>query len=55
MLPSRLETGGFAAFEIGDTQGEAVSDIMSEAGFAEVSVALDYAGRDRVVTGVRPV
>jgi len=55
MLPGRLETGGFAAFEIGDTQGEAVSAIMAEAGFAEVSVALDYAGRARVVTGVRPV
>jgi release factor glutamine methyltransferase len=54
MLPGRLETGGFAAFEIGASQGEAVSAIMSEAGFTDVSVASDYAGLDRIVTGVRP-
>jgi len=54
MLPGRLEAGGFAAFEIGDTQGEAVSAIMSEAGFAEVSIMPDYAGLDRVVTGIQP-
>jgi release factor glutamine methyltransferase len=53
-LPPWLEPGGFAAFEIGETQGAAVSAIMENAGFVDVAVTPDHAGRDRVVLGVKP-
>lgn len=54
LLPRRLKRGGFAAFEIGDTQGEAVSSAMKDAGFVDITVSPDYAGRDRVVIGNPP-
>jgi release factor glutamine methyltransferase len=54
VLPRRLEPGGLAAFEIGDTQERAVAAMMETAGFAGVSVKGDLAGRPRVVTGVLP-
>ncbi len=38
-------------FEIGYDQGEAVSRLMKDSGFAEVKVIQDYAGLDRVVCG----
>lgn len=46
-----LKKGGALLFEIGYDQGEAVSEIMKEAGFAGVTVKQDYAGLDRVVYG----
>jgi release factor glutamine methyltransferase len=52
--PFWLRPGGFAAFEIGDSQGPTVSGLMSGAGFSDVAVTPDYAGRDRVVSGVKP-
>jgi len=51
LLARRLHADGFATLEIGDTQGSAVSGLLSEAGFGLVDVAKDYAGCDRVVTG----
>jgi release factor glutamine methyltransferase len=50
LLARRLHKGGFVAFEIGDTQAEAVSALLREAGFADVGVGKDLAGCDRVVT-----
>ena len=38
-------------FEIGHDQGKAVSDMMQEAGFVDVTVVKDFAGLDRVVYG----
>ena len=38
-------------FEIGHDQGEAVAELMNEAGFSGVTVRKDYAGLDRVVYG----
>lgn len=38
--------------EIGFDQGEAVSGMVQRAGFSEVQVVKDYAGCDRVVSGV---
>ena len=38
-------------FEIGHDQGEAVSELMQEAGFQDVRVVKDLAGNDRVVIG----
>lgn len=46
-----LKDGGSLLFEIGHDQGEAVSTLMKEAGFAGVYVKKDYAGLDRVVAG----
>jgi release factor glutamine methyltransferase len=51
LLGARLAPGGFVMFEIGDTQGRAVSGLLRDAGFADVDVAQDLSGRDRVVTG----
>lgn len=46
-----LAGGGKLYLEIGYDQAEAVSGLLREAGFAEVTVAKDYAGLDRVVYG----
>lgn len=46
-----LQSGGKLFFEIGYDQGEAVSGLMTEAGFLDVKVVKDLAGLDRVVYG----
>lgn len=46
-----LADDGFLVFEIGALQGRAVSALMVEAGFAQVKITQDLAGRDRVVSG----
>ena len=46
-----LERGGFLYYEIGHDQGEAVRQIMLEAGFQDVRCEKDYSGNDRVVWG----
>ena len=48
-----LKPGGMLYFEIGYDQGEAVSGLLSKAGFREIRVVKDYGGLDRVVSGVR--
>lgn len=50
---SHITSGGLIAFEIGDTQGEAVLDILEKNGYRNCGVLKDYEGRDRVVTGIR--
>lgn len=47
-----LNPGGHILFEIGHDQGEAVSTLLKEVGFAMVRVIKDLSGNDRVVTGV---
>ena len=49
--PVFLVNNGLLMLEIGDTQGQDVSDMMYAAGFADVKILKDYAGHDRVVTG----
>jgi len=49
LLARRLQADGFVMFEIGNTQGKAVSDLLWKAGLGAVEVAKDYAGHDRVV------
>ncbi len=49
-----LKSGGTLFFEIGYDQGEAVSRLLEENGYLEVRVIKDYAGLDRVVSGVLP-
>lgn len=45
----RLAPGGLVLLEIGATQGETVTRILSRAGFGNVEVQKDLAGLDRVV------
>ena len=52
--PSRMKPGGRMYVEIGCDQGAAVSRLFEEAGFTEVSVRRDLAGKDRVVRGAYP-
>ena len=47
-----LKKGGKLYFEIGHDQGEDVSKLMKQVGFADVTVKKDLAGLDRVVFGV---
>ena len=46
-----LKSGGFLIFEIGEEQGEAVSEILKANGFKDVGIRKDAAGNDRVVFG----
>lgn len=46
-----LKENGWLLFEIGCSQGAAVSGILKKAGFGGVEVIKDYAGLDRVVAG----
>lgn len=50
--PKYLNKGGTLYFEIGHDQGAAVSMLMKQAGFEDVTVKKDLAGLDRVVFGV---
>ncbi|HEX5131407.1 MAG TPA: peptide chain release factor N(5)-glutamine methyltransferase [Candidatus Krumholzibacteria bacterium] len=43
----------FVMVEIGDTQGAAVAELFRGAGFTDVGVIVDLAGRDRVVSATR--
>lgn len=49
---AHLKGGGMLFFEIGFDQGAAVRELMEQAGFLEVKVSKDYAGLDRVVSGI---
>ncbi|MBO6310327.1 MAG: HemK family protein methyltransferase [Oribacterium sp.] len=49
--PKYLNPGGHVAFEIGYDQGEAVAELLKNAGFRDVIVIKDYGENDRVVTG----
>lgn len=48
-----LNDGGMIAFEIGDTQGDSVSNILKENGYTDVEIMKDLEGRDRVVTALK--
>jgi len=47
-----LRPGGSVFLEIGETQGQAVTSLLQEAGFGQVTVRKDLNSRDRVVSGV---
>ena len=46
-----LNDGGCLCFEIGFDQGEAVSELMRQAGYRDIKVIRDLSGLDRVVIG----
>jgi release factor glutamine methyltransferase len=47
-----LKPGGFLFLETGDTQTDAVRSLLTVAGFQEIKVFKDLAGRNRVVSGM---
>ena len=48
-----LKPGGAVFFEIGDEQGPALHDMLTEYGFTNIEIIKDYAGLDRFATGVQ--
>ena len=50
--PEFLSASGFMALEVGDGQASGVAELMRER-LGNVEVHKDYAGRDRIVTGIR--
>lgn len=52
--PRWLSPGGVLVMEIGHRQGDTVSDMMRLAGFDEVEVRTDLAGRPRIAIGRQP-
>lgn len=53
--PRRLRPDGRMMLEIGFAQAEAVTDLLTKAGWRDVQVLKDYGKNDRVVTAVRPL
>lgn len=49
-----LKPGGAVFFEIGEDQGEAIRSLMSDYGFAQISVEKDFAGHDRYASATLP-
>ena len=49
-----LGADGRVLIEIGPDQAEAVTGLLEEAGFIDVDVRLDLAGRDRAIAARRP-
>jgi release factor glutamine methyltransferase len=49
-----LRAGGTLLLEIGETQGDAVRSLLAAAGYRDVCVLPDLAGRDRIIRGVWP-
>ncbi len=51
LLPQRLKNGGWAFFEAGQGQAEAVCGLFREAGFRDIRAARDLGGIERCVAG----
>ena len=49
-----LKPGGAVFFEIGDSQGDAVRQLMFDCGFEEIRIEKDFAGHDRYAMAVLP-
>ena len=47
-----LKPGGAVFFEIGESQGEAVRQLMFDCGFDEIKIEKDFAGHDRYASAV---
>jgi release factor glutamine methyltransferase len=51
--PRWLRSDGWLVMEIGSTQGPQVTELMTAAGFDDVSIIADLGGHDRVAVGRR--
>lgn len=51
--PAHVKRESALFFEVGADQGDAVKELMLQAGYRDVCIVKDYAGLDRVVYGVR--
>jgi release factor glutamine methyltransferase len=49
--PTRVKPGGWLVLEIGADQGRAVEELLGRAGYGDVTIRPDLAGRDRVAVG----
>ena len=49
-----LKPGGAVFFEIGESQGEAVRELMFDCGFDDIRIEKDFAGHDRYASAVLP-
>ena len=49
-----LKPGGAVFFEIGESQGEAVRQLMFDCGFDDIRIEKDFAGHDRYAMAVLP-
>ena len=47
-----LKPGGAVFFEIGESQGDAVRQLMFDCGFDEIKIEKDYAGHDRYASAI---
>ena len=47
-----LKPGGAVFFEIGESQGEAIRQLMFDCGFDEIKIEKDYAGHDRYASAI---
>jgi release factor glutamine methyltransferase len=52
--PGRVRPGGWLVLEIGADQGPVVEELLNAAGYRDVSIRPDLAGRDRVAVGRVP-
>lgn len=52
--PGHVRAGGWLVLEIGADQGPAVEELLRQAGYDEVEIRPDLAGRDRVAIGRVP-
>ncbi len=53
-IAGHLNGGGLLAFEIGESQAEAVRELMKRAGLTDIRIQKDYSGRDRIALGIKP-
>jgi len=49
-----LAPGGWLVLEIGASHGQAVTELLSDAGYDDVTVSTDLSGHDRVVSALWP-
>ena len=52
--PRHVRPGGWLVLEIGADQGEAVGALLQDAGYDDIEIRRDLAGRDRVAIGRVP-
>ena len=47
----KLKKGGALAFELGENQADAVKTLMTDKGFSDFKISLDFGGVQRAIIG----